>query len=498
MNNSRLPIDVCEQIIDLCRGFGFPWWLDDSYETWCRSALVCSAWCPRSQYNLLREVVFKRTPQVALLIRTLLDRPHLAKLVRTVGVSPFDAPVPAYYIPFAQAPLPQLLENCVTLNIIRIAWDHYPPIYADIGLYPWKNITDFSVTLTPSTATSIWRYIWSLPMLRKLDLSVDGRRWHSTSETPTIIQCIPKRMPQDPCKNLRVVSISQLYGPNTSRLVPRGGIGIHITALVTYTLGSQLSDPVLECIQMAQRLETLELRAAFYRGDSSDVLGYVPAKKALEYVTSTDVFQTFHIDIWAPRSQYYYANRDGMLDILCREDIVASLLRFPMLRLFQITLGENDPRYGETWWTKQVALRCPEELRSVVSVKVHFKSWLSHRLWYTRTQLELADRLDHAKHRALVDKPVKDDSVLVWHHEASAGPQHSPSYLSTLPESDIAGRTRRRWSTNDMRFPKPPLHWYQLPEVHLRRRFRVSSDDLLAPSRTRAVLHGASSHPRLP
>ena len=119
MNNSCLPIDICEQIIDTCRGSGFPWWREDSYETWCRSALVCYAWRPRSQYNLLREVVFERASQVALLIRTLLDRPHLAKLVRTIGVSPLHAnPVPAQYIPFAQTPLPQLLENCATLHQI--------------------------------------------------------------------------------------------------------------------------------------------------------------------------------------------------------------------------------------------------------------------------------------------------------------------------------------------------------------------------------------------
>ena len=123
---------------------------------------------------------------------------------------------------------------------------------------------------------------------------------------------------------------------------------------------------------MAKRLKTLELRPEFRSAESSDMLVHVLSKKALKCVTSTDVFQKFYIDIDPLES--YYTNRDGMLDILCHEDIVDSLLRFPMFRLFQITLWENDPRYSETWWTKQVALRCPEELRSVVSIKVqvHF------------------------------------------------------------------------------------------------------------------------------
>ena len=124
---------------------------------------------------------------------------------------------------------------------------------------------------------------------------------------------------------------------------------------------------------MAKRLETLVIRAGFHPAEPSGVLVHVLSKKALEYVTSPDVFQIFHIDI-ASRSDHYYTNRDGMLDILCHGDIVASLLRFPMLRLFQITLRENDPRYSELWWTKRVALRCPEELRSAVSVQVDFSN----------------------------------------------------------------------------------------------------------------------------
>ena len=122
-----------------------------------------------------------------------------------------------------------------------------------------------------------------------------------------------------------------------------------------------------------------------------------------------------------------------------------------------------------------------------------------HRLWYTPTQHQLADRLaNRAVHRGLVDQPVKDDSILVWDYETSAGPQQSPSHLSTSPESDITpwtffGRRRRRWSTNDMRFPKTPHHWYPMWDI-LGGDPYIDHEDLYAPSRTRAVLHGASSH----
>ena len=123
---------------------------------------------------------------------------------------------------------------------------------------------------------------------------------------------------------------------------------------------------------MAKQLETLELRPTFHLPRSPYVAIPLLSKKALEYVTSTDVFQTYHIDLCS--FKYYNTDRDGMLDILSHEDIIASLLRFPMHRLFKVTLRENDPRYSELWWTKQVALRCPEELRSAVSVQVDFSN----------------------------------------------------------------------------------------------------------------------------
>ncbi|KAI0723359.1 hypothetical protein C8Q76DRAFT_392590 [Earliella scabrosa] len=83
MNNSLLPVEVCEYIIDLCynkslRGIFF---LPGSYTAWRQTALVCSAWLPRSRLNLLYKVELRNGRDVDLLLRTLQGAPHLADLV---------------------------------------------------------------------------------------------------------------------------------------------------------------------------------------------------------------------------------------------------------------------------------------------------------------------------------------------------------------------------------------------------------------------------------
>ncbi|KAI0800288.1 hypothetical protein C8Q74DRAFT_1190513 [Fomes fomentarius] len=56
MDNSRLPVETCEQIIDsliyACRLYG-----ESEYRPWYLTALVCSAWLPRSRFNLYSKVV---------------------------------------------------------------------------------------------------------------------------------------------------------------------------------------------------------------------------------------------------------------------------------------------------------------------------------------------------------------------------------------------------------------------------------------------------------
>ena len=83
MDDSRLPIDVCEQVIDACY-YQSP--VKFVYPTWRATALVCSAWLPRSRYNLLYAVCLSQEDDVRLPLRTLQEAPHCADLICVLQV----------------------------------------------------------------------------------------------------------------------------------------------------------------------------------------------------------------------------------------------------------------------------------------------------------------------------------------------------------------------------------------------------------------------------
>ena len=95
MNDSLLPIEICEHIIDSCRPWHSYWSLRrQSYGTWHQTALVCSAWLPRSRINLLYEVVLSDASDIDLLLRTLRLTPLDAGVISSDGpivLSPDDA-----------------------------------------------------------------------------------------------------------------------------------------------------------------------------------------------------------------------------------------------------------------------------------------------------------------------------------------------------------------------------------------------------------------------
>ena len=113
MNDSRLPIEICEHIIDFCREPpDNSWFSRTSYHTLRQTALVCSAWLPRSRLNLFYEVFLRDASNVDLLLRTLQETPHFADMVVRLTIRGDDR-----YVPFARMPLPLLLKNCAALDL---------------------------------------------------------------------------------------------------------------------------------------------------------------------------------------------------------------------------------------------------------------------------------------------------------------------------------------------------------------------------------------------
>ncbi|KAI0706026.1 hypothetical protein C8T65DRAFT_234472 [Cerioporus squamosus] len=101
MQNSRLPIELCELVIDLIPD-PQPWWefprswFGARPETLVKYTSVCSAWLPRARLVLYHSIRFRTPSQVDLFIRTITENPSLANMVRELVIKPKDGQT---YIP---------------------------------------------------------------------------------------------------------------------------------------------------------------------------------------------------------------------------------------------------------------------------------------------------------------------------------------------------------------------------------------------------------------
>ena len=226
---------------------------------------------------------------------------------------------------------------------------------------------------------------------------------------------------------------------------------------------------------MAGRLETLYLSLIGSYPD--DLRSQRPAleqqfrmfRTILDCVTARNVLHSVGFQFY--RTQFF-ADRGELLDLLCADHIMAGLRSFPRLRRFSFALTENDGRFDNLWWTDQIYRRFPEDIRAGlwITVTCHrdgmfvvpdlqparrsrsFPADQHKRLWYTPAKHQLADRLEHSKHRVMTTNPIKDDSILIWDWEAT--PQRPPwnSPLTVRSDSPFPTTLRRRWSTNDIRY----------------------------------------------
>ena len=174
MDNSRLIIHICERIIDIGHLFERE---DDGwvhYRYWCTTALVCSAWRPRSQFDLYQKIRLRQPDQVRRLLEGLASNPTLAESVKTLIVGGHFTPNSGEFIPFGQNPLPRLLRSCTVLDMVWIKWTFYPPRYANIYFDAWAGapITTLSIRLSGRVFYAQLRFIRSLPSLK--DLLVSG------------------------------------------------------------------------------------------------------------------------------------------------------------------------------------------------------------------------------------------------------------------------------------------------------------------------------------
>ncbi|KAI0758661.1 hypothetical protein C8Q74DRAFT_257960 [Fomes fomentarius] len=189
MQTSRLPIQICEHVIDACHDNRQSAWQHETcYRTWCQTALVCYDWLPRSQLNLFRNIDIHSASHLDLLLRTLSDAPHLADLVSGVRI----ASRKSEYIPFDRLLNSQLLRNCIRVNLMRIPWKASYQ-YADRNLYPLRSlgITHFAVELEQGSCASLLHCLYTLPLLQDLTLSAASKTVHIPDNVLAILHNQP-------------------------------------------------------------------------------------------------------------------------------------------------------------------------------------------------------------------------------------------------------------------------------------------------------------------
>lgn len=174
----RLPLEICELIIDLTADEPPLWTTREEYETFKNCALVCRAWVSRSQWNLFYSTHLDKASQVNQLISLFSANPSLADLVQYVHVGHFLLQTTGYgdtfskdgYIPFATGQLTRALQNARVLRLTGLTWPSYPPVYKSL-LRQFKSLVELQLnSITFGSAGDVIRMAWNCPALHTLVL----------------------------------------------------------------------------------------------------------------------------------------------------------------------------------------------------------------------------------------------------------------------------------------------------------------------------------------
>lgn len=159
MENSRLPIEVCERVIDECLHLDWP-----HHETLGACALTCSQWLPRSRYNLYHELRLQVSKKASSIVDTFTARPELAEHVRVIDICPSGR-----YVPLTQVLSLPALKKCQRLKMDIAPLRGFPPRYVQNCLIPlltkFVNVVELDCTVKLTTAIDIFHVIWAMPQL---------------------------------------------------------------------------------------------------------------------------------------------------------------------------------------------------------------------------------------------------------------------------------------------------------------------------------------------
>ncbi|KAI0357996.1 hypothetical protein OH77DRAFT_1474701, partial [Trametes cingulata] len=176
MEGSRLPIDLCEKLIDHC--YSEPCRANlllnkgedprSSWRTLFNCALTCRAWLTRSRFNLYTAVILRRPQDIDTFTNTIALHPFLAEFVRVLMVTNYNEPGNVYF-PFARIELVRNMRCLQSLLMNTHYTRTYPPPHRRlIARYP---ITTLSISVDSfPTPIAFCRFLWAFTRLERLRL----------------------------------------------------------------------------------------------------------------------------------------------------------------------------------------------------------------------------------------------------------------------------------------------------------------------------------------
>ncbi|KAI0353193.1 hypothetical protein OH77DRAFT_1512833 [Trametes cingulata] len=360
ISSSRLPIELCETIIDAIRPSCAAWY-DDPREspTLKACALTCRAWRPRAQLNLWKAVLLQHRervmPEFVAAARGSPDR--LAPLVRTMCLHPFGERVPLDVFMLG-------LPNLHMLVLEAVMWTPFPPRASRMRMPLLASVRELALSRCGfHTVKDMLDVVWSCPNLsRVVILNCSFTRERLTEAESARLSTLRKR--PGACEKLTSL---RLFGHPFEHLsAPSGSVfGSAVTDLdISYTDLAFSSTALPRLLASFPHLQTLSLTGFILDADSwkagpgliPSVAAALPSPRALRTMT-------VHVEM-------SYETDDRTIDALCRreapqdatttEDAPApapnlrALLRG--LTRLEVRLA-GVPFESEDWWSAQIVKR---------------------------------------------------------------------------------------------------------------------------------------------
>ena len=209
MNASRLPLELCDLVMDFARCDPYHWGLVN-YPTLRACALVCHAWVRRARYNLFYRVVLRTAPQLKLFLDVVEKDGHLPvmrELQLTLplrqGYKPGDGET--HHCSLASPALARASRGVNHLSLCVSEW-LYPRPYTEVLHRHFATVTTLVLFRVEfATGGDCARVLWAFPRLQTLDCAAVIVKFGGMATLPVVTTSTGPH----PCRGMEELKASE-------------------------------------------------------------------------------------------------------------------------------------------------------------------------------------------------------------------------------------------------------------------------------------------------